>query len=594
MPRHDRRSAAGTKAETVPKTLLGAMVDATSDGFLITDMAGVIVWANRAAGAFFGVTPTALAGAQFGVPIEVGHHSKARPAESTDAVDKTAAAPRQALASQQPDGFDLGAPPTSGAAEIDVVGRDGDVGHAELSVVPRAASAAGGYLISLHDVTDRLQARQRLAHETAHDSLTGLPTRGLVLANIRQVQDRALRYGGSFGVIVVVVDQTAAMAGGLEYGQRDELYAESARRIAGAMTSGDYLGRIDHQTFALVCEDAPALDQVRSTAERIASCFSTPMSVGGHPIATTVEIGAVHATSDDRSAATLLRDARAASLRDARAGQVTVGVFTDVVGVDLARQSTLTNSLQTGIGSDEFRLHYQPIVSTDLREVHAVEALARWAHPRFGIVAACHFISVAEALGLIVDLDAWVLRTACGQARSWNEGRAPDKPLIIHVNISAQDLARPGFISSVREVFQETSVDPSLICIELTESALISDTGRAITAMGELKGLGCSLAIDDFGTAYASFRYLEQFPIDVLKIDKSFVVGLGSSYKDGVIVGSMIALADALGGRSIAEGVETQRQLEELRLLECKEIQGYLVAKPMSATDMTSFLSKRP
>lgn len=529
------------------------VVNSTSEGFIVTDRAGLVLWANRAASQFFELTPARFLGLDFGVPCERG------PAVS----------------------------------EIEIITPSGVVGVGEMDVMATTWDGLPAYLILIRDISQSTAAQELLAHNSAHDALTGLPSRKLLDQTLHDARQRAIRFGGAFSVIMVKIDEVARITSAFGYAAGEELIAESASRLADCRTATDTLARIDHRTFAFVNEDVATLDQARKIADRIAGVFNAPMQAAGHPVATTVSIGVVHSTGQDGPESDLLRDAQAALRRGQLRDRTSIGAFEDSSSAASQQQFELAGSLRDAVKNDEFLLYYQPIVSNDLNTIHGVEALIRWDRGTKGIVPPGRFLPVAESTGLIVELDAWVLESACRQARIWNDRRTAARPLAVHVNLSACNLLETSFLDNARHIIEASSVDPAMICIELTETTLVTDTDRAVDVLTSLQELGCSVAIDDFGTGFSSFSYLERFPVNVLKIDRSFVMGLGTNYKDGVIVSNMIALARGIGARCVAEGVETVTQAAVLRQLRCEQLQGFLIAKPMPANELTAALETR-
>ncbi len=317
-------------------------------------------------------------------------------------------------------------------------------------------------------------------------------------------------------------------------------------------------------------------------AQRIQRVLKEPVVVDGNEVFTTVSIGIAVANSADDTAVGLLRDADAAMYLAKARGRDRYEIFDEELRLQATERLQTESHLRRAVEMGEIEVYYQPELSLDTGVMVGAEALARWHHPVAGLLEAGAFIELAEDSGLILDLGEWVLNEACRQAGEWHRER-PDFPLTIRVNLSARQIAQPHLVDQVVAAMAAGGIKPSSLCLEITETALMSDPAAGLRVLQDLRSLGVELAIDDFGTGYSSLSYLKRFPVDVLKIDRSFVDGLGDDPEDTAIVTAIISLARALGLRVVAEGVETRRQLDELRRLGCDRGQGFMFARPRPA-----------
>ena len=367
------------------------------------------------------------------------------------------------------------------------------------------------------------------------------------------------------------------------HGAGDELLRQCAQRLLGAMRHGDTAARFGGDEFALLIEDAGSEQQVEDFAARIVASFARAFELGGDPVYVHVSAGLV--VAGGRSVYTLAELLRCADLalyaaKERGKGQV-VRYHDDLHARQLERLSR-REDLRRGVGAGEFVLHYQPIVSLLTRTIVGAEALIRWQHPVHGLVPPLDFIELAEDTGLIVDLGRWALDAACAQAREWCEGRKG--PLRVAVNVSGRQLQEGGFVAEVSAALQRHSVPAHLLVIELTETVLVRDGSAVAASVDALKALGVKIAIDDFGTGYSGLGYLQRLPIDILKVDKSFVDGLGAATRgSGAVAHAIVSLAQSLQLEVIAEGIEHQAQADELLSLGCPLGQGYLFARPVTA-----------
>jgi predicted signal transduction protein with EAL and GGDEF domain len=361
----------------------------------------------------------------------------------------------------------------------------------------------------------------------------------------------------------------------------DKLLRRVAERLAGLVREGDTVARVGGDEFTLLSPEVAGVEETVEIAERVLKVFQQPWALDGHEFHVTTSVGIAIYPNDGEDAESLLRNADTAMYRAKEQGRNNYQLYTPAMNARIAERLAVENSLRHGLVSGEFAVHYQPQVNIDTGQIVGTEALVRWQHPERGLVLPAEFIPVAEETGLIVPLGEWVLRTACAQNRAWQEAGLP--PLRVAVNLSARQFQQRDLKSMVAQVLGETGLDPHCLQLEITEGVAMQDAEFTITMLRELRGMGIQIAIDDFGTGHSSLSYLRRLPIDVVKIDRSFVCDLTTDPNDAAIASTIVAMAHNLKLRVIAEGVETEEQLTFLKEQQCDEFQGYLFSKPVPA-----------
>jgi len=462
--------------------------------------------------------------------------------------------------------------------------RDGRCVAVELTV-----SAAGvvedapAYLIAqVHDLSRRGAAERRLAHQALHDPVTDLPNRTLFLDRLERGLRRHQHTGALLAVLFMDLDRFKQINDSLGHAAGDQVLIETAHRLREALRPGDTVARFGGDEFAVLCEDLDDESTAGEIAARMLRVVSEPMDVGEQRTSVHASIGIALARggSDGES---MLGDADFAMYRAKEKGRNRCEVYDATLRADALARMEQTSALRHALEESELRIVYQPLLRIDGSAVVGVEALVRWEHPTMGLLGPEHFIGLAEESGQMVQLGVWVLREACREVATW----APPpggEPLLLSVNLSAQQLAGTGLRDSLRTILGETGLDPGRLWLEITESVLLDDVDAAVEALGRLRDLGVRLAIDDFGTGYSSLSYLRRFPVDAVKIDRSFVTGLGRDPAADAIVAAVVNVSRALGLTVVAEGVETDEQLVALRALGCEWAQGYLWSEPLSPT----------
>jgi diguanylate cyclase (GGDEF)-like protein len=432
-----------------------------------------------------------------------------------------------------------------------------------------AASAA-------HIVAWRTNENQLL-----RDPLTGLPSRLLFLNRLTGAVERLQRRRGRHvAVLFLDLDRFKVINDSLGHAAGDKLILAVADRLRHSLRRHEMVARFGGDEFAILCEDIVDEQDAIAVAERVLRAFSLPFNLSHGDTMSAASLGIALAADPDQDVEDLIRDADAAMYRAKEAGGGRLMLFDEVT-----RQRALTRlhterALRAAIEREEFRVFFQPEVSVESGAIVGLEALVRWEHPERGLLAPDEFISLAEETGLIVPIGTLVLREACRRTQHWQAERAADQPLIVRVNVSARQLAHDDLPAVVADALQDAAMEPSHLCLEVTESVLIEDPESSIKTLAALRRLGVKIAVDDFGTGYSSLEYLRRFPVDCVKIDRSFVRGLPHSSEDVAIVNAVIELGHALSLSVTAEGVETSEQLGNLQNAGCDTAQGFLFSRP--------------
>ncbi|GIU86305.1 MAG: hypothetical protein KatS3mg009_0820 [Acidimicrobiia bacterium] len=439
---------------------------------------------------------------------------------------------------------------------------------------------------------ERKAFEERLAHQSMHDPLTGLPNRLLFLDRLGLSVARCRRTRSEVAVLFLDLDRFKNVNDSVGHDAGDELLVAVARRLEAILRPGDTVARFGGDEFTILCEDLPqghAREQALDIAHRLLGAVVQPFVVRGSETFVSASVGIALGVGDERPE-DLLRDADAAMYHAKEAGRGRAEVFDDTMRARALARHATENALHRALERGELLLFFQPVVSLHDRSCVGAEALVRWQHPDRGLVAPAEFVPLAEETGLVVRLGRWVLEEAAAQAARWQAERG--RPFAVSVNLSARQLTQPDLAATVAEVIGRTGVDPANLCLEITESVLMDDAQAVLHAIEEVRALGVRFAIDDFGTGYSSLGYLKRFPVDRVKIDRSFVAGLGTDPGDAAIVSAVVGLAHALDLQVVAEGVETEEQLAELVSLGCDEAQGFYFAPPQPIDDLRTLLGR--
>jgi diguanylate cyclase (GGDEF)-like protein/PAS domain S-box-containing protein len=445
------------------------------------------------------------------------------------------------------------------------------------------------------DITDLDRAREQLVYETCHDKLTGLPNRALFMDRVEQtIRHSRRRKDALFAVTLLDLDRFRAVNVGLGHRAGDRLIIEMARRLEGCLRGGDTVARIGGDEFVILLQDIEDVTDTIRVAERIEEALAVPVNLNGQQVCMSASMGIVLSAPDYDQAEDMLRDADIALHRAQSSGTTRHEVFDRAMHERAVARLRLENDLRLAVEREEFRVHYQPIVSLVTGRIMGLEALVRWQHPKQGLVPPMEFIPLAEETGLIVPMGFWVLREACGQMRDGLSKFSTDPPLLLSVNLSARQFSQPDLVDQIERILGESGVLARGVMLEITESVVMEHAESAAAALAQLKTLGVQLSIDDFGTGYSSLSCLHSYPIDTLKIDRSFIGEMGADPRNLEIVRTIVALAGNLGMHVTAEGIETAEQLAQLRALQCDYGQGYLFSKPMDGEAMKMLLASRP
>jgi diguanylate cyclase (GGDEF)-like protein len=431
----------------------------------------------------------------------------------------------------------------------------------------------------------------RVSEQALHDPLTGLANRSLFIDRVGHALQRGDRQRQPTTVLFIDLDNFKTVNDSLGHVAGDRLLVVAAERLQRCLRKSDTAARLGGDEFAMLLEDTTesAADVI---AEKLLTALRRPLLVQNRELFIDASIGIATAQPGDANTGDLLRDADAAMYVAKRHGKARYEHFSPDMHLAALGYLELRADLQRAITRQEFVLHYQPIVALGTNAITGVEALVRWNHPTRGLLPPSEFIALAEETGLIRPLGGWVLTEACAQARSWHERYPSDPLLTMSVNISARQLHHPGFVEEIGRVLETACLTPSALVLEFTESILLNDADTVLSKLDALKTLGVQLAIDDFGTGYSSLRYLHRFPIDTLKIDRSFVGTVGARAEKSAVANSIIHLGRTFDLHMVAEGVESADQLTELQRLGCSYGQGYLFARPLDAASLDALLDE--
>jgi diguanylate cyclase (GGDEF)-like protein/PAS domain S-box-containing protein len=476
-----------------------------------------------------------------------------------------------------------------GHASMRLRRRDGRELYAEVYIAPvmDQAGTTTHFVMNQYDVTLNKRYERELEAHARFDSLTGLANRALLHDRI----DSAINYAAGRQTVWVAaldLDHFKFVNDTLGHSAGDALLKAAAARISGVVQRTDTVARTGGDEFVVVLTGRADEGEAADTVHAVLEALAHPLELNGQELVLTGSAGVAAYPADGSDAPTLIQHAEVAMYRAKELGRNTVQFYTPTMNDRARERLALEGALRSALLQDEFELYYQPQIDLVSGAVVGLEALIRWRHPSMGLVRPDRFIHLAEETGLIVPIGAWVLRTACRQNRAWQH--AGYGPLRIAVNLSARQFAEPGLVREIARVLEETDLAATSLEIEITESLVMDDIEGAIRTMLELKGMGVQLSIDDFGTGYSSLSYLRRFPVDVLKIDRSFVRDIPFCEDDAALVAAIIELARGLRMRVIAEGVETEAQLEYLKRRGCDEVQGHVFAQAAPGPDVELLL----
>jgi diguanylate cyclase (GGDEF)-like protein/PAS domain S-box-containing protein len=438
------------------------------------------------------------------------------------------------------------------------------------------------------DLTHNKQAQERLSHLAYHDALTDLPNQVLFKDRLKQAIALSRRHNQMQAVLLLNLDRFKTINDSLGYTAGDRVLQSVAQRLTSCVRESDTVARFGSDEFAILLTQIPRAQDAANTARSIKEALAQAFVFEEQELFLSSSIGISLFPQDGQDTPTLLKSAGTALDRAKEQGGNNYHFYTAGRTTYALKQLVLESNLRPGLDRGEFIIEYQPQVDTKTFQPVGMEALIRWRHPSLGLLYPESFIQLAEDSGVIIPIGEWVLRESCFQCKSWQD--AGLEPLRLSVNFSARQFQQPTFVSTIAEILKETKLDPVWLELELTEGMIMKDPEKVIEKLHELRAMGIKIAIDDFGTGYSSLSYLKRFPLDTLKIDKSFVHDVCSDTNDAAIVRAIVTLGHALGLTVVAEGVETREELEHLRSLDCDVIQGFLFSKSLSTADFEELL----
>ena len=470
--------------------------------------------------------------------------------------------------------------------------RDGAVKFVESIATNLIADPAiKGLVLNTRDVTERKTLEDELAHQAFHDSLTGLSNRAVFRQMVEHALTRSARNGDRLAVLILDLDGFKTVNDSQGHDVGDQLLVHVGQRLKACARASDTVARLGGDEFAILLEDQVDDDRAKGTAGRLLAQLTAPFEVGGKELFIGASVGIAYNADGAGQPDTLIRNADTAMYAAKASGKGRFEVFQPLMHRRAREQFEVQSDLQHAIARNEFTVHYQPIVDVPTQAILGMEALIRWEHPVRGLLPPIEFIGIAEEIGLIVPMGRWVMAEACRQTAEWRAHYPGASELYVSVNLSTRQLLEPDLVEQVRAVLAETGLDPAALTLEITEGSLMQGVVETAVKLKGLKELGVRLAVDDFGTGSSSLGYLRKFPIDVLKIDKSFVDEITTEGPDGpALVRAIIDLAKNLHLSTVAEGIELNEQLAELRAAGCGSGQGYLFARPLRSEAMASLL----
>jgi diguanylate cyclase (GGDEF)-like protein/PAS domain S-box-containing protein len=448
-----------------------------------------------------------------------------------------------------------------------------------------------GAVVTFKDITERKALEKKLQYQAFHDPLTDLPNRALFMDRLGHALARAGQQASEVAVLFTDLDNFKVINDSLGHKAGDQLLVAVAQRLKACLRPVDTVARLGGDEFTLLLEGVTGVSDAARVAEQIAQELRAPFALEAHEVFATTSTGIAVSSSAQGQPTDLLRHADLAMYRAKSKGKACYEVFEPNMSTDALERLELETDLRRALGREEFRVYYQPEILLESGDIVGMEALVRWEHPEHGLLLPQEFLPIAEESNLIMPIGQWVLREACKQLRTWQEQYPNLAPLVMSVNLSTREFFQPSLIA---EILRETGVDPRTLQLEITEGAVAYDNAQnANNTLWNLKTLGVQLAIDDFGMGYSSLSYLKRFPVDLLKIDRSFVRELGKDLKDTKIVAAIIHLARALDLKVIAEGVETAEQVEQLRKMKCDMVQGSYFSKPLPSGAVSDLLQQQ-
>jgi diguanylate cyclase (GGDEF)-like protein len=442
------------------------------------------------------------------------------------------------------------------------------------------------------DITARKTAEEQLLHDAFHDALTGLPNRALFLDRLQHVIESAERRRDLlYAVLFLDIDRFKVINDSLGHSVGDLLLIEVGRRLTTCLRPGDTVARLGGDEFAVLLENIADETDAADIAERVQKSLAPSFFIHGHEVFITQSIGLALKADRYTGSEQILRDADIAMYQAKAKGKARYEFFDTTMHASIVDRLQLEADLRLAVEHRQgFVLHYQPIMNLKDRRLIGFEALVRWNHPSRGLVYPLDFIPLAEETGMIFPISEWTVRESCQQLHAWQKRYPSNPPLRMSINISSRQFLQPRFVEKIAGILEETGLIPTGLALEITESVIMENSEAAVATMAKLKAMGVCIHIDDFGTGYSSLSYLHHFPVNALKIDRSFISKMSTSDENREIVKTIVALAQSLNLDVIAEGVELKDQLETVRNLECQYGQGFFFARPMAAAAMEAWI----
>lgn len=471
--------------------------------------------------------------------------------------------------------------------------KNGEKFAAQLTSIPVRDSDASylGIIATCEDISHRKAAEEKIHQLAYYDVVTGLPNRSMFLERLHQTLSHAQRDRDKVNLIFLDLDNFKDVNDTQGHDVGDKLLRSVAERLSACLRDSDVLARLGGDEFVVVCPSVDTQESVATVVQRLLAIFTDPFEIEGRQLYTSASIGIAVYPDDSLDASTLFRCADTAMYQAKSDGRAQFRFFSPELNQKIIQRVALENSLRKGLEKQEFFLHYQPLWDIKTARMSAVEVLLRWQSSDYGLMLPSTFISLLEDSGLIKSVGEWVLRKACMQMREWTtEG---NRELKVAVNISGKQLKHPDFLEMLTAIIQETGIDPTNLELEFTESIIMENVENTVEIFRRLKEMGIQLSIDDFGTGYSSLNYLKHFPVDRIKIDKSFIDDINHNESDAAIIQAIVSMAQSLSLRVVAEGVENSDQLHRLTTLGCDEVQGFYLAMPMHAKALAENLGKK-
>ena len=547
--------------------MLKVAVDSLPIGITFSDVNGVIVYSNPAEAQMHGYDVDELIGKE-ARKFATNNHSKPLTAEQ---LKKLGVWRRESVN----------------------VRKSGEEFPAHLTSISVRDSEANylGIITTCEDISYRKGAEEKIHQLAYYDIVTGLPNRGMFLERLHQTLVQAQRDREKVNLLFLDLDNFKDVNDTQGHDVGDKLLRSVAERLSVCMRDSDVLARLGGDEFVVVCPSVATQESVAAVVQRIMAIFTDPFEIEGRQIYTSASIGIAVYPDDSLDATTLFRCADTAMYQAKNDGRAQFRFFSAELNQKIIQRVALENSLRQGLERQEFFLHYQPLWDLKTTKMAGVEVLLRWQSSDYGLMQPSTFISLLEDSGLINNVGEWVLRSACIQMQEWTMAKHPE--LKMAVNISGKQLKHPKFLEMLTTIVQETGVDPSNLELEFTESVIMENVENTVDIFRKLKEMGVQLSIDDFGTGYSSLNYLKHFPVDRIKIDKSFVTDVYHNQSDAAIIEAIVSMAQSLNLRVVAEGVENSDQLHSLTMLGCDEVQGFYLAMPMHAEALAEKLGKK-